>query len=176
MITRAEESLSHFHNACTNREQRPVVFPHSRQRAGDGAGGGRGTVAAPWWIEYSEGFILNVPVSSVHRQNAKHSEKGCLAACCDPCGFPWLINQLMLYLEQAHPNWPDKRAPSTSRKSDLLQTNVLKWCHVVPKMMFYHKQICRWARVRQSKDSELYIWGFFLTAWILVDWWKTSYQ
>lgn len=37
-ITRAGESLSHFHNACTNREQQPVVFPHSREKAGDDGG------------------------------------------------------------------------------------------------------------------------------------------
>lgn len=44
MITHVEETLSHFHNACPNREQQPVVFPHSRQRAGDDGGVGGSTV------------------------------------------------------------------------------------------------------------------------------------
>lgn len=64
--TRAGDSLSHFHNACTNGEQQPVVFPHSRQKAG-----GDGGVAM---LQHHDEFntakasFLNVPVSSSRGQ------------------------------------------------------------------------------------------------------------
>lgn len=64
--TRAGDSLSHFHNACTNGEQQPVVFPHSRQKAG-----GDGGVAM---LQHHDEFntakasFLNVPISSSRGQ------------------------------------------------------------------------------------------------------------
>lgn len=94
---RAGDSLSHFHNACTNGEQQPVVFPHSRQKAG-----GDGGVAM---LQHHDEFntakasFLNVPSSQFQlwaeessatyrrRSNANQSKKCCLAACCDPRGF-----------------------------------------------------------------------------------------